>query len=74
MSRKMKKKVSVVIVTKNEESNISECIKSVFWADEIIVVLGHQKDLLLPMLQQYKSVTPIYNQNYLSGKTTSIKC
>jgi len=40
----MKKKVSVVIVTKNEESNISECIKSVFWADEIIVVDSGSKD------------------------------
>ena len=41
--------------------------------DEIIVVLGHQKDLLLPMLQHYKSVIPIYNRDYLSGKATSIK-
>ena len=40
----MKKKVSVVIVTKNEESNISDCIKSVFWADEIIVVDSGSKD------------------------------
>ena len=41
--------------------------------DEIIVVLGHQKDLLLPMLHHYKSVIPIYNRDYLSGKATSIK-
>ena len=51
-------------------------IRSLFdgGVDQIIVILGHQKDLLLPILQQYESVTPIYNHNYLSGKTTSIKC
>ena len=41
--------------------------------DEVIVVLGHQKDLLLPMLQHYAFVIPVYNRDYLSGKTTSIK-
>jgi len=30
--------LSVVIITKNEEENIRECLKSVQWADEIIVV------------------------------------
>jgi len=40
----MGKKVSVVIVTKNEESNISECIRSVSWADEIIVVDSSSED------------------------------
>lgn len=40
----MKEKMSVVIVTKDEESNISECIKSVSWADEIIVVDSGSKD------------------------------
>ena len=31
--------LSVVILTKNEESRISDCIKSVLdWADEVIVV------------------------------------
>ena len=44
MSLKMKEKMSVVIVTKDEESNISECIKSVSWADEIIVVDSGSKD------------------------------
>jgi len=30
--------LSVVIITKNEAANIGECIQSVAWADEIIVV------------------------------------
>ena len=28
--------LSVVIITRNEEKNISRCLKSVAWADEII--------------------------------------
>lgn len=33
----MSEKLSVAIITKNEESNIERAIKSVFWADEIVV-------------------------------------
>lgn len=36
--------VSVVINTLNEEVNISECIESVSWADEVIVVDMHSDD------------------------------
>ncbi len=31
-------KLSVILITKNEEANIRECLESVAWADEIIVV------------------------------------
>ncbi|MFH1996763.1 MAG: glycosyltransferase, partial [Candidatus Omnitrophota bacterium] len=30
--------VSVVIIAKNEEDTIADCLKSVAWADEVIVV------------------------------------
>ncbi|HPM43517.1 MAG TPA: glycosyltransferase family 2 protein, partial [Candidatus Omnitrophota bacterium] len=30
--------ISVVVITKNEEDNIEPCLKSVSWADEIIVL------------------------------------
>lgn len=33
-----KAKVSVVVITKNEEDNIAECLKSASWADEVIVL------------------------------------
>lgn len=35
---KEKTKVSVLILAKNEESNIEDCLKSVAWADEIVVI------------------------------------
>jgi glycosyltransferase involved in cell wall biosynthesis len=31
-------KLSAVIITKNEESNIERCLKSLLWADEIIIL------------------------------------
>lgn len=38
------KKLSVAIVTFNEEENISECIKSAAFADEVVVVDGKSTD------------------------------
>ncbi len=36
--------LTVVILTKNEEENISECIESVSWADEVLVLDGGSTD------------------------------
>ena len=38
------KKISVTVITKDEEKNISDCLKSVEWADEIIVVDSESSD------------------------------
>lgn len=39
-----KKKITVLINTLNEQDNIADCIKSVSWADEILVVDMHSDD------------------------------
>jgi len=39
-----KKKISVALITYNEEENIKDCLNSVQWADEIVVVDGSSKD------------------------------
>ncbi|MBI4778440.1 glycosyltransferase [Candidatus Desantisbacteria bacterium] len=36
--------ISVIIITHNEEKNILECLKSVKWADEIVVVDSFSTD------------------------------
>lgn len=36
--------ISVTIITKNEEANIERCLKSVLWADEIIVIDAESTD------------------------------
>ena len=39
--------ISVYIITFNEKEKISDCIKSVLWADEIIVADSNSTDCLL---------------------------
>lgn len=37
-------KISAIIITKNEEANIKDCLKSIDWADEIILVDAESTD------------------------------
>jgi len=47
-------KLSVVVLTKNEENNIEACLKSVFgWADEIIVVDDESNDGTVKIVKKY---------------------
>lgn len=48
-------KISIVVLTKNEESQISECLKSVKWANEIIVVDSGSTDKTLEIAKKYKA-------------------
>lgn len=45
--------VSVVVLTKNEEKRIAQCLDSVKWADEIIVVDDESKDKTLEIVRNY---------------------
>ena len=45
--------LSVIITTFNEEVNIADCIESVMWADEIIVVDSFSKDRTVEIAQRY---------------------
>lgn len=40
----MMKKISVMILTFNEADRIEDCLKSVAWADEVIVVDSFSTD------------------------------
>jgi len=44
MKKKNNKNIGVVIIAKNEEENILDCLKSVEWVDEIVVVDGGSTD------------------------------
>ncbi len=47
-------KLSVVILTKNEEKNINDCLQSVAgWADEILVVDDESTDRTLDIVKKY---------------------
>lgn len=45
-------KISVVINTRNEEKNIERCLKSVKWADEIVVVDQYSADKTVQMAKK----------------------
>ncbi len=45
--------VSVVIIAKNEEDNMHDCIKSVLWADEIIVLDDNSADNTVKISKEY---------------------
>lgn len=45
--------VSVVVITKNEEHNIEECLESVRWADEIVVIDAESTDRTVEIAQKY---------------------
>ena len=47
-------KLSVVIITKNEEKNIERCITSVEWADEIIVLDTGSTDATLAICAKHR--------------------
>ena len=49
----LKEKLSVVIITKNEEDKIARCLESVKWADEIIVVDDLSTDRTVEICQKY---------------------
>lgn len=45
--------VSVVVITKNEEDNIADCLKSALWADEIIVLDDNSIDKTVEIAKQF---------------------
>jgi glycosyltransferase involved in cell wall biosynthesis len=46
-------KLSVAIITKNEEANIDRCLSSVNWADEIVVVDSGSQDYTLNICKKH---------------------
>lgn len=59
----MRKKISVVLLTYNEEVRVSECLKSVAWADEVVVVDSGSTDRTLALCRAIPRVH-IFNHSW----------
>ena len=46
-------KISVIIITSNEEINIEDCLHSVEWSDEIIVVDSQSQDKTVEIAKKF---------------------
>lgn len=66
-------KISAVIITGNEVNNIKDCLKSVQWADEIIVVDSESTDATVQIAREFTDKVFIQKwQGYALQKTYAI--
>lgn len=66
-------KISVTVITKDEEKNISECLRSVEWADEIIVVDAESSDRTVEIAKQFTGKVFIRKwDGYVSQKSYAL--
>jgi glycosyltransferase involved in cell wall biosynthesis len=50
---KTKNKISVIVIAGNEERNIEDCLESVAWADELVVVDSESADRTVEIARRY---------------------
>ena len=64
-------KISVAIITKDEEHNIRDCLESVRWADEVVVVDNGSTDDTLKICREYR--VQVYEEEWkgYSGQKNS---
>jgi glycosyltransferase involved in cell wall biosynthesis len=62
-------KISVAILTYNEEVNIKACLESVSWADEVILVDEKSGDATVKIAKKYTSKIFLVNHGSASGLT-----
>ena len=66
-------KISAIIIAGREEKNIGECLESVRWADEIIVVNSESKDRTVEIAKQFTDKVFVRKwEGYASQKNFSL--
>lgn len=70
----MREKLSVIIITFNEEKNIIECLESVKWADEIVIVDAESQDQTIKLARKYTDKIIVRKwDNFSSAKSFALK-
>ncbi len=54
--------ISAVILTKNEEENIVDCLDTLFWCDEIVVVDDYSEDRTIEIIKNSKSKIKVFKR------------
>lgn len=62
-------KISIAILTFNEQDNIKDCLESVKWADEIILVDEKSSDKTVEIAKKYTKNIILVDHGSTSGKT-----
>ena len=57
-------KISACIVTFNEEEMVEDCLKSILWADEIIVLDGYSTDRTVEIARKYTDKIRLIKNQY----------
>ncbi|OGE34578.1 hypothetical protein A3C32_04515 [Candidatus Daviesbacteria bacterium RIFCSPHIGHO2_02_FULL_41_14] len=66
--------LSVIIITKNEESMLKTCLESVKWADEIIVADSGSEDKTLEIAKKYTDrVIKVTGNNFAGWRNQSLE-
>ena len=66
-------KISAIIIAGHEEKNIGECLESVRWADEVIVVNSESKDRTVEIAKQFTDKVFVRKwEGYSSQKGSSL--
>lgn len=47
--------ISAVVLTKNEEKNIRDCLKTLQWCDEVVIIDDYSTDKTIEKVQMFKS-------------------
>ncbi|MGC8594773.1 MAG: glycosyltransferase family 2 protein [Candidatus Kryptoniota bacterium] len=69
----MTRKISVIIIAGNEENNIAECLESVLWADEIIVVDSGSTDRTVEIARTYTTRVFVHQwEGYAAQKSYAL--
>ncbi len=60
-------RISVVVTTFNEEANIRDCLESLLWCDEILVVDSHSTDRTAEIVESHEKVRFVQRTYYGSA-------
>lgn len=68
-------KLSVTIITFNEEKNIERCLESVKWADEIVVVDSYSTDRTVEICRRFTDRIYLHQfEGHIEQKNISLSC